>query len=120
VDLRTVNRKMLEAFIKCGACDRFGETRATLWSAIDRTLARAASLAQDRQRGQASLFGMLQESAPEAVEQVPQLPEWPPQERLAFEKELLGFYVTGHPITPHLPVLAKPRRPRWGRCRAGR
>ncbi len=68
VDSRTVNRKVLEALIKCGACDCFGETRASLFAAIDRTLARAASITADRQRGQSSLFGMLEESpAPPAA-----------------------------------------------------
>src|SRR6185503_15440995 len=57
VDIRTVNRKVLEALIRSGACDAFGETRATLFSQIDRTPARATSIILDRQRGQASLFG---------------------------------------------------------------
>jgi DNA polymerase-3 subunit alpha len=108
VDGRTVNRKVLEALIKSGACDAFGETRATLFSQIDYTLARAASVAQDRQRGQASLFGMLEEDAPDAMpEDNTQLPEWPQSEMLAAEKELLGFYVTGHPLTPYADLLEK-------------
>ena len=61
VDGRTVNRKVLEALIKCGACDCLGQTRATLFAQIDRTLARAASVIADRQRGQASLFGALED-----------------------------------------------------------
>ena len=59
VDGRTVNRKVLEALIKCGACDCLGQTRATLFAQLERTLARAASVIADRQRGQASLFGTL-------------------------------------------------------------
>src|ERR1019366_1400725 len=59
VDGRTVNRKILEALIKSGACDGFGQTRATLCAQIERTLGRAASIAADRQRGQSSLFGAL-------------------------------------------------------------
>jgi DNA polymerase-3 subunit alpha len=109
VDGRTVNRKVLEALIKSGACDTFGETRATLFSQIDHTLARAASIAQDRQRGQASLFGMLEEQAPgtPAVEDLGRVPEWPQSELLAAEKELLGFYVTGHPLTPYSEILER-------------
>ena len=61
VDGRSVNRKVLEALIKCGACDCLGQTRATLFAQIDRTLARAASIIADRQRGQASLFGALED-----------------------------------------------------------
>jgi DNA polymerase-3 subunit alpha len=107
VDSRTVNRKVLEALIKSGACDAFGETRATLFSRIDPTLARAASIALDRERGQASLFGMLGEEAEPAPETNGRLPEWPQSELLAAEKELLGFYVTGHPLTPFVPILEK-------------
>ncbi len=107
VDGRTVNRKVLEALIRSGACDCLGETRATLFSQIDFVLARAASIAQDRQRGQKSLFGMLGEAAAPADDKMPSLPEWPMEDRLAAEKELLGFYVTGHPLNPVLPLLER-------------
>ena len=107
VDGRTVNRKVLEALIKSGACDCFGETRATLFSRIDHALRRAAGILQDRQRGQDTLFGKLEERAEERAEPERQLPEWPQHELLAHEKELLGFYVTGHPLTPYAPILEK-------------
>ena len=107
VDGRTVNRKILEALIKSGACDGFGQTRATLCAQIERTLGRAASIAADRQRGQSSLFGALEEKAPPMPESISNLPEWPQHELLAHEKELLGFYVTGHPLTPFVPILEK-------------
>ncbi|MDX1950935.1 MAG: DNA polymerase III subunit alpha [Verrucomicrobiota bacterium] len=107
VDGRTVNRKVLEALIKSGACDCLGETRATLFAQIDRALSRAASLALDRERGQPSLFGAADPSSPTGPEALVRLPEWPQSELLAAEKELLGFYVTGHPLTPHLPILKK-------------
>jgi DNA polymerase-3 subunit alpha len=106
-DGRTVNRKTLEALIKTGACDGFGQTRATLSMQIERTLARAASIAADRQRGQSSLFGALEENTPPMPESFSNLPEWPQHELLAHEKELLGFYVTGHPLTPFAPILEK-------------
>ena len=64
VDSRAVNRKILEALIKSGACDGFGQTRASSLAQIERTLARAASIVSDRQRGQSSLFGALEEKAP--------------------------------------------------------
>jgi DNA polymerase-3 subunit alpha len=105
VDSRTVNRKILEALIKSGACDGFGQTRATLAAQIERTLARAASVISDRQRGQSSLFGALEEKAPPMPEAISNLAEWPQHELLAHEKELLGFYVTGHPLTPYAPIL---------------
>ncbi|MFZ1072437.1 MAG: DNA polymerase III subunit alpha [Verrucomicrobiia bacterium] len=107
VDGRTVNRKILEALIKSGACDGFGQTRATLFAQIERTLARAASILSDKQKGQSSLFGALEEKAPPMPEAISNLPEWPQHELLAHEKELLGFYVTGHPLTPFAPILEK-------------
>ncbi|MGO9477118.1 MAG: DNA polymerase III subunit alpha, partial [Limisphaerales bacterium] len=107
VDGRTVNRKILEALIKSGACDAFGQTRATLFAQIERTLARAASILSDRQKGQSSLFGALEEKAPPMPDAISNLPEWPQHELLAHEKELLGFYVTGHPLTPFVPILEK-------------
>jgi len=107
VDIRTVNRRVLEALIKSGGCDAFKETRATLFAQIDHALSRAAGIIQDRQRGQSSMFGMLEEQGPEKQEVIGKLPEWPQHELLAAEKELLGFYVTGHPLTPFAPILEK-------------
>jgi DNA polymerase-3 subunit alpha len=107
VDGRTVNRKALEGLIKSGACDCFGQNRATLFSQIERTLSRAATIISDRQRGQSSLFGALESQTPEPVQSVKLLEEWPEHDMLAHEKELLGFYVTGHPLTPYAPLLEK-------------
>ncbi|HEY1787687.1 MAG TPA: DNA polymerase III subunit alpha [Verrucomicrobiae bacterium] len=108
VETRALNRKVLEALIKCGACDCFGQTRATMFSQIDRALGRAASIQSDKQKGQSSLFGTLEEKpATGGSEAERNLPEWPQHELLAYEKELLGFYVTGHPLTPYVPLLKK-------------
>ncbi|MGA2864373.1 MAG: DNA polymerase III subunit alpha [Verrucomicrobiota bacterium] len=107
VDNRSVNRKVLEGLIKAGACDCLGQTRATLFGQIDWTLARAASVIADRQRGQSSLFGLLETEALAAPDASASLPEWPEHELLAHEKELLGFYVTGHPLSPYTAILAK-------------
>jgi len=107
VDGRAVNRRILEAFIKTGACDTFRATRATLFAQIDRSLTRAAGIIHDRQRGQSSLFGALDDPTSAIPETLTNLPEWPQHELLASEKELLGFYVTGHPLTPLAPLLQK-------------
>ncbi|MEI7731200.1 MAG: DNA polymerase III subunit alpha [Verrucomicrobiota bacterium] len=107
VDSRTINRKVLEAFIKSGACDYFGQNRATQFARMDHVLTRSASVVSDRQRGQNTLFGMLEDRAAEQPEKLPELEEWPQHELLAFEKELLGFYVTGHPLTPYADILEK-------------
>ena len=107
VDLRAVNRKILEALIKAGACDCFGTTRASLCAQIERTLARASGIAADRARGQTTLFGMLEENneEPEIPAALRDLPEWPDAQKLSDEKELLGFYVSGHPLTPLTGIL---------------
>jgi DNA polymerase-3 subunit alpha len=112
VDTRTVNRRALESLIKSGACDSLGGTRAGMFAALDRTLQRAASVVADRQRGQSSLFGMLEETPPSARKlsdtgASTEVAEWPQHELLAAEKELLGFYVTGHPLTPYADILEK-------------
>ncbi|MBN2506401.1 MAG: DNA polymerase III subunit alpha [Verrucomicrobia bacterium] len=109
VDTRTVNRRVLEALIKCGACDAFGESRAAMCAVLETTLSRAASAAADRARGQSSLFDRLEDTTPSpaAPAPAPGLPEWPQHQLLAAEKELLGFYVTGHPLTPLAPLLEK-------------
>src|SRR5450432_3033513 len=107
VDGRSLTRKTLEALIKTGACDSFGQTRATLFVQIERTLSRAASILSDKQKGQSSLFGALEDKATPMPEAISNLPEWPQHELLAHEKELLGFYVTGHPLTPFIPILKK-------------
>ncbi len=105
VDTRALNRKVLEAFVRCGACDSLGASRAALSAEIDRALTRGQSVAQDRLRGQASMFGLLDAGAPETVSRSDVIHEWPVIERLAAEKELLGFYVTGHPLDPYRSVL---------------
>jgi DNA polymerase-3 subunit alpha len=108
VDSRAVTRKTLEALIKTGACDSFGMTRATMFAQIERALSRAASIQSDKQKGQSSLFGALEEKSSSAMpETISNLPEWSQHELLAHEKELLGFYVSGHPLTPLAPLLQK-------------
>lgn len=107
VDPRTVNRKVLEALIKCGACDCFQNTRAGMFAQIDRVLARAASINEDRQRGQSNLFDVFQDKPADQPEKETVVEEWPQHQLLAFEKELLGFYVTGHPLTPYADILRR-------------
>ncbi len=107
VDGRSVNKKILEGLIRSGACDSLGRTRATLFAHIERTLTRAASVISDRQRGQSSLFGALADNSMAEQENQVDMAEWPEHEMLAQEKELLGFYVTGHPLTPYASILEK-------------
>ena len=106
VDGRTVNKRVLEALVRSGAFDSMGETRATHFAMLEQSLARAASTLRDKQAGQASLFGMLGgNDSVTQPEKMVRLEEWPLPDRLAAEKELIGFYVTGHPLNPVLPLL---------------
>src|ERR1043165_9653484 len=68
---------------------------------------RASTTAADKARGQSSLFGMFEETAPVKDDGLIRVPEWPPSELLSHEKELLGFYITGHPLTPYADLLGK-------------
>jgi DNA polymerase-3 subunit alpha len=99
VDRKTINRRVLEALIKAGALDEFGE-RAALFAAIDPSLERGARAAVDRSAGQVSLFGEDTGVAPESPT-LPTTESWPERERLAGEKESLGFYLQGHPLDDH-------------------
>ncbi|HON07012.1 MAG TPA: DNA polymerase III subunit alpha, partial [Verrucomicrobiota bacterium] len=99
VDTRTVNRKVLESLIKSGACDCFGKTRASLLSMIDRVLVRGASIAADRTRGQNMLFDLASNNQENFEGE--NLPELPEHQLLAYEKELLGFYISGHPLSAY-------------------
>ncbi len=98
IDSRRVNKRVLESLIKCGAFDFTKATRASLWAALPIALERAQRLQRDREAGQVSLFGVDEPSADPAL---PELKEWESAELLGYEKEMLGFYVTGHPLREH-------------------
>ncbi|MBN1687875.1 MAG: DNA polymerase III subunit alpha [Candidatus Omnitrophica bacterium] len=107
VDLRTCNRKVLESLIKCGACDEFGNYRSQLMAMVDRALEIGSNLQRDKSRGQLSFFsgGIADEEFDEKTLDVPDIPEWPESQRLAYERELIGFYVTSHPLSKYAKTL---------------
>jgi DNA polymerase-3 subunit alpha len=107
VDTRTVNKKVLEALVKAGACDALGANRATLFVQIEHALARAGSMAADKARGQSSLFDSFDAAPKKKVEKPVVLEDWPIAERLSNEKELLGIYVSGHPLEPYAKLLER-------------
>jgi DNA polymerase III subunit alpha len=108
VDTQKCNRRVLEQLIKSGALDGLpgGHHRAQLLAALDAALERGASEQRDRKSGQTSLFGMLMAAEPakpdgsagQQGETYPEIEIWGPKQLLAFEKEALGFYVSGHPL----------------------
>ncbi len=109
-DLRLVNKKVIESLIKCGAFDGFNVTRAQLMIELEGSLQRANKMQKDKATGQLSFFANFSSSQSDKKEKKgkeQQIKEWPHNQLLAFEKELLGFYFSGHPLTKYEGVLKK-------------
>jgi DNA polymerase III subunit alpha len=106
LDSRSVNRKSLESLIRAGAFDFTGQDRAQLFGQIDQALAAGVALQRDRVTGQVSLFGDLELiPAGKRNGRTTEFTPWGVSEKLAYEKELLGFYVTGHPLDAYRDLL---------------
>ena len=101
VDLGPQNRRILENLIRCGALTSLGGNRAQLTAIIDSAMESGQRASQDREYGQVGLFGMMAEEAAPGDHGLPALPDWSAQQKLASEKEVLGVYVTGHPLDEH-------------------
>jgi DNA polymerase-3 subunit alpha len=98
VDLRLLNKRVLESLIKSGAMDSFGH-RAQLIAVVDKAIERGQKSQRDVESGQHGLFGVFDEpSAQNGNEKLPNLPDWDEHQRLSAEKEILGFFITGHPL----------------------
>jgi DNA polymerase-3 subunit alpha len=98
VDLRLLNKRVLESLIKAGALDDFGN-RAQIMAVLDKAMERAQKAQRDAEMGQHGLFGVFQEEESNGTgEKLPNVPEWDEHQRLANEKEVLGFFITGHPL----------------------
>ncbi len=105
VDPQACNRAALETLIKAGAWDGLGAHRAQLVAGIDRALQSGASAAADRRSGQMSLFGGMEEEAEAPATKLPTVAPWEEREQLLMEKEVLGFYLTSHPLAEHRGTL---------------
>ncbi len=104
MDSRVVNRRVFESLMKCGAFDTMGYKRSQLLKSLDQKILDIAARQQaDRQRGQGSLFDVFsdEESYRAFEPEMPDIPEFPVKKLLSFEKELLGFYITGHPLNDY-------------------
>src|SRR3989441_8413410 len=98
VDLRLLNKRVLESLIKSGAMDSLGR-RAQLMAVLDRAMDHAQKTQRDAECGQHGLFGVFQQEETHADEdRLPDTPDWDEHTRLAAEKEILGFFITGHPL----------------------
>jgi len=103
LDSRSVNRKILESLIKAGAFDWTGQRRDEMFSRLGQVIASASAAQKDRATGQTSLFDSMEITAakPVATLEEGESETWSKEEMLSHEKDLLGFYVTGHPLDPY-------------------
>src|SRR3989454_5856299 len=97
VDLRLLNKRVLESLIKSGAMDSLGR-RAQLMAVLDKAIERAQKTQRDAESGQHGLFGVFQEEEVQNHNRLPETPDWDEHQRLAAEKEILGFFITDHPL----------------------
>jgi DNA polymerase-3 subunit alpha len=133
VDLRVMNKRVIESLIKAGALDSLG-SRAALMKAVDKAMERAQKAQKDAAAGQTGLFGLFNEAPAHTygggrdADDLPKTADWEEGERLANEKEVLGFFVSGHPLDKYAEKLRnltgvistaealdrKPPEKRWG------
>ncbi len=108
VDLRKVNKKVIESLIKCGAFDTIHPQRSQLIAALDEAVSVAQKIQKDKVKNQLSMFQIIADQGGDNPgEQItyPDVPEWSQTDRLSYEKECLGFYVTGHPLDNFTDIL---------------
>ncbi|MBP1710534.1 MAG: polymerase alpha subunit, partial [Deltaproteobacteria bacterium] len=103
VDLRKVNRRVIESLIKCGSFDSLGNNRCQLMECLDQAMDEAQRIQKESLSNQASIFDQMEATGPSETNggssfHIPNLPEWDRKELLSIEKETLGFYITGHPL----------------------
>jgi DNA polymerase-3 subunit alpha len=117
LDSKVVNKRILENLVKAGALDWTGETRAGMFNRLEQVVASASSAQRDRASGQVSLFDSMDFAPPPAAKSAANetpVEEWSKDDRLAHEKELLGFYVTGHPLDKFRGVIDSEKYRRLG------
>ena len=108
VDLRVVNRRALESLIKAGSFDSLGYHRKSLFVYLDRAIESGQKAQRDRLSGQKGLFVAPEmTSAGSPISDIPDAGEWPDRQKWAYEKETLGYYVTGHPLRNYARELEK-------------
>ena len=109
IDLRLANRKVLESLIKCGALDTFKMARAKMFASLDTILESASRKQKERALGQLSFFdqGLSANGFKQTANNMLEVKEWPEPQLLAFEKDMLGFYVSGHPLARYAQQLKR-------------
>jgi DNA polymerase-3 subunit alpha len=105
VDLRLLNKRVLESLVKSGAMDSFGR-RAQVMTALDKAIEQSQKAQRDAESGQHGLFGVFEPEHNTNAERLPNTPDWDEHTRLSYEKEILGFFITGHPLEKYADKLA--------------
>lgn len=110
VDLRHVNRRVMEYLIQCGAFDSLGARRAQLMAVLDDAIEGAQLFQKEKQQGQISIFGSSARKKTLMPERrLPNIEEWDPKVLLEKEKEALGFYISGHPMQQYEDLIKEAR-----------
>lgn len=107
IDIKKVNKRVIEKLILAGALDRLGPHRAAMMASLDDAVKAASQHHQAEAFGQADMFGVLTDAPEEVERKYIQVPEWPEKVWLEGERETLGLYLTGHPINAYLKELNK-------------
>ncbi|MBW1988467.1 MAG: DNA polymerase III subunit alpha, partial [Deltaproteobacteria bacterium] len=107
VDLRCVNKRVVESLIRCGAFDSTGASRARMMAAVDSALEHGSRVQREKTDPQMGLFDMAQEAVPMEHPELPRVDEWDDATRLAHEKESLGFFLSGHPLSRYEETLSR-------------
>jgi len=107
IDLRLANKKVMESLIKCGAMDAFNMPRAQMVASLEILLESASRSQKEKAKGQLSFFdqGFAENGFKGTQNNLPLVREWPEPQLLSFEKEMLGFYVSGHPLARYAKQL---------------
>jgi len=107
VDLRAANKQVLEALVKAGAFDRLGGNRAQMMAGLEKAMQIGTTLQADKQNGQMNFFGQIQEQDySKDAQRLPNVPPWPEPQMLAYEKQVLGFYVTSNPLSHYAETIS--------------
>jgi DNA polymerase-3 subunit alpha len=107
VDLRAANKQTIESLIKAGAFDRLGGNRRQMTEGLEKAMEIGAGLQADKHNGQMSFFGQIAGGADYSQDhkRLPDVPPWPEPQMLAYEKQVLGFYVTSNPLSHHAETI---------------
>ncbi|EIM75289.1 DNA polymerase III subunit alpha [Nitratireductor aquibiodomus RA22] len=113
IDPKIVGKRVFESLIQAGAFDCFGHDRAALFGGIDRLMGMAARAAEDAAMGQGDIFGMSGGGEPQTIH-LPTVEPWPAADKLHREFQVVGCYLSAHPLDEYAEILEKMRVQNWG------